>query len=107
MTIKGFKPVGSSGPVGSVLYRPPTDHDTEIYIFECPGCECMHFFRVKGERPLWNWNGDLVEPTVSPSIVVTVELSRCHFFIKKGQLEFLEDCTHEFAGKTVAMTEVR
>jgi hypothetical protein len=28
---------------------------------------------------------------------------RCHTFVKNGQIEFLSDCTHELAGKTVNM----
>ena len=27
----------------------------------------------------------------------------CHSFVRAGQIEFLGDCTHEFAGQTVPM----
>lgn len=50
---------------------------------------------------------------MSPSILVQYNGSdagidgappaRCHLFIRAGQIEFLGDCTHEFAGKTVPM----
>ncbi|MGC4033677.1 MAG: hypothetical protein QM754_18485 [Tepidisphaeraceae bacterium] len=28
---------------------------------------------------------------------------RCHSFVRDGQIEFLGDCTHELAGKTVPL----
>lgn len=93
-----------------------------MLLFNCPGCGCLHGPKVEGEGR-WTWNGDLVRPTVSPSILVrgtvpitdeeharimageTVEPKPlvCHSFVRDGQIEFLSDCTHALAGKTVEL----
>ena len=52
-------------------------------------------------RPLWQWDGDLAAPTVSPSILVTTGEARCHSFVRAGTWQFLSDCTHTLAGQTV------
>lgn len=95
--------------------------------FWCPGCREMHEVRVDGEgRPCWNFNEDYDRPTFSPSILVRgvqTEIDDrgewtgewicgpdgkplplvCHSFVKDGRIQFLADCTHELAGKTVAL----
>lgn len=73
--------------------------------FFCPGCGHDHWFKCDGVSPTWTWNGDLIKPTVSPSIFCNPNdpQSRCHLFMKDGHLEFLGDCWHELAGKTVPM----
>jgi hypothetical protein len=62
----------------------------------------------------WNFNGDFNAPTLHPSVLVTMTRPRdpsvskkiCHSFIKDGFIQFLGDCTHELAGKTVKLPEV-
>lgn len=68
---------------------------------------------VGGRRegtPNWTWNGSVEAPTVRPSV-----LSRggdvdgehvCHSWINEGKVQFLSDCTHEFAGKTLDLLEI-
>jgi hypothetical protein len=79
--------------------------------------------------PGWVFNGNYDRPTFSPSILVTsghyagsgskcwctynaseiaagrepsgFKCSRCHSFVRNGQIQFLTDCTHKLAGKTV------
>ena len=53
----------------------------------------------------WTFNGDMVKPTVSPSLLLHPgkEHPRCHLFIRDGYLQYLNDCGHELAGKTVKM----
>ena len=107
------------------------ERETETLVcFHCPGCACGHALRVKGETgPVWQWNGDLDKATFSPSLLVTrhqweppvtaenmaefdrapwkqtkVE-KRCHSFIKDGQIQFLGDCSHDLASKTVDVPE--
>lgn len=83
------------------------------------------------KSPSWSWNGDVEKPTFSPSILVrsghyvpmydgggcwcdfNAELAAkgeeptkhrcgiCHSFVTNGCIQFLGDCTHELAGKTV------
>lgn len=91
------------------MNNPFTDHSARL-IFLCPGCESHHFVRVRGPGPVWQFNGDVVKPTVSPSILVTYHhhptdhfatTAICHSFIRDGQIEFLSDCTHKLSGKTI------
>lgn len=95
------------------------------YIFWCEGCQSHHYLQVSGV-PKWDWDGDLVRPTANPSFLcrstepvtdaeveailsgVNVEPKTrvCHFFIKKGNMEYLNDCTHKLMGQTVPMTPI-
>lgn len=79
--------------------------DREEWHFQCPGCCGAHFITTKGERPLWQWNGDLERPTVTPSILVTLAGARCHLFIRDGNIQFLDDCDHALKGQTVPLPD--
>lgn len=86
-------------------------------VFFCPGCRCEHGVwtsKAASNGARWTWNGDMVRPTFSPSLVVTTEMpqgreapakvvTRCHSFVRDGQIQFLDDCTHELRGKTVPL----
>jgi Family of unknown function (DUF6527) len=108
-----------------------------MLLFRCPGCKSTHGVSVDSEefknwtkqvsygahakRPAWGWNGDMVKPTFSPSILVTYpanlnaseEFSEwrtdrvCHSFITDGNIQFLGDCTHELANQIVPLPEWR
>lgn len=86
-----------------------------------------------GPHPRWGYNGNPSRPTFTPSIFVTstdfTEKGRadyeawyaagcpklegghkfesrptvCHSFVRDGQIQFLGDCTHALAGKTVPL----
>lgn len=98
------------------------------YGFECPGCGCLHYI-----NSTWNFNNDFDKPTVTPSILVKTghycsqhkagdhcwcsynkehpesnyfKCGICHSFITNGKIQFLNDCTHKLAGKTVDMLDV-
>ncbi len=93
--------------------------------FWCPGCEEMHAIKIEG-APAWEWDGNVNAPTISPSIRVrgkrrlTDDEHRrimagerleipdqcCHSFVRAGQIEFLSDCTHPLAGKTVPLPDL-
>ena len=80
------------------------------YSFWCSGCKCRHYIWTKNEgydHPIWEFNGDLNNPTVHPSVLVTYPVGGvnniCHSFIRDGKIEYLSDCTHELAGKTIEM----
>lgn len=95
--------------------------------FRCPGCDEMHVVNAG-----WTFDGNYDAPTLSPSILVTgghyvsshkagdhcyctwserfpdipapkFKCGRCHSFVRAGQIEFLDDCTHALAGKTVPL----
>lgn len=68
----------------------------------CPGCKYPH--RIETGPRGWTWNGRLDKPTFAPSVLSTTrgeQPARCHCYVRDGQIQFLNDCTHEFAGKTV------
>lgn len=80
----------------------------QAFTFHCPGCaeydslSAPHVFDDS-----WTYNGDGDKPTVNPSILVTGHQGRlCHSFVREGRIEFLSDCTHSLAGKTVELPEV-
>jgi hypothetical protein len=72
---------------------------------------------------VWIFNGNMEKPTFSPSILVRgtqpvtdAEAAAilagakvdprplvCHSFVHDGFIQYLPDCTHEFAGKTIPM----
>ena len=35
----------------------------------CPGCDQLHLVGLTGNGPLWEWDGNLDAPTISPSIL--------------------------------------
>jgi hypothetical protein len=83
-------------------------------IFFCPGCKSTHSVNTARNGPRWTYNGDPARPTFSPSILVTTRWSEtdaterddvCHSFVRDGKIQFLGDCTHELAGKTVSLPE--
>lgn len=83
-------------------------NDTEeIWGFKCPACGRTHqFWTKKDGKPWWSFNGDVENPTVHPSVAVTMHDGFCHFFIKDGKMQFLNDCTHRLAGNTVEMENI-
>ena len=71
--------------------------------FMCPGCNEVHAF-----NSTWTFNNDFDKPTVSPSILMRERGDTprvCHSFIKEGMIQFLGDCTHKLAGKTVPLED--
>lgn len=92
----------------------------DLLIWHCPGCRRAHSIRAReltaaGEHdgPGWSWNGDAQRPTFSPSVLVSYDGADagrdgappavCHSFVVDGAMQFLGDCTHAQAGKTVAI----
>ncbi|PMS91932.1 DUF6527 family protein [Vibrio parahaemolyticus] len=91
------------------LVEPVVDKQGDVVAYSayCPGCKMGHVIYVKG-RVVWGFNGNLQKPTFTPSLMVNRDLSnsnapRCHSFIRDGQWQFLNDCTHSLKGKTVPM----
>lgn len=56
----------------------------------------------------WNWNGNVDKPTLTPSILTTNGEAghRCHCYVTAGGVEYLTDCTHEFAGQKLELLDV-
>ena len=115
-----------------------TDHTGRFYgiRINCPGCASTsqgrmgcHVLPVRwlpagmaeahqvAERPHWDFDGNLDQPTLSPSILTTWnewqgegnpdKAHVCHSFVRAGRIEFLSDCTHALAGQTVDLPEIQ
>lgn len=74
----------------------------------CPGCRCLHLVHTQPQpepSPVWTMTGPPDKPTIRPSILTRggAEDRCCHVFITEGQIEYLHDCNHALAGKTVPM----
>ena len=54
----------------------------------------------------WTWNGSTNAPTLRPSVRTEGHNFRCHSFINDGNVQFLDDCSHELAGQTLALNDL-
>ena len=91
-------------------------------LFWCPGCKQSHGVITrevdptrlnersleiweKNGRPKWTFDGNMKKPTFTPSIHVKDrdDGTMCHFFVRAGMIQFLDDCKHKLAGQTVPM----
>lgn len=65
---------------------------------------------LKGSRRgthCWSWNGSILNPTLKPSILSKAGKGHvCHSFVNDGKIQFLSDCSHELAGKTMDLLDV-
>lgn len=96
------------------------DPEQRVFIFDeaehktamlyMPGLPCPVQIRVSGPHPVWDWNGDVYNPTFSPSILTRLPWGpkgkeiRNHVFVRNGRIQYLSDCSHKYAGK--AMVEL-
>lgn len=103
----------------------PEEEAKGIMAIMCPACKCHHMIATSPAYPfnkgtvreaIWNFNGDMDNPTFSPSLLITtpevkdeeytIPATVCHSHIINGQIEFCGDCTHELNGQTVPLPEV-
>ncbi len=76
------------------------------WVIFCPACKDFHQMNDG-----WEYNGLEDSPTFSPSIMVTQGFGNakaatvCHSFVTDGKIRYLQDCTHDMAGKVVALPE--
>lgn len=96
------------------------DKTQKRHYYWCPGCDALHGIAILPDRQDngagWSFSGTLECPTYSPSQLTKTKLMRddtgkekefvCHTFIRNGQIEFLNDCTHELKGKTVPLPQL-
>jgi hypothetical protein len=73
------------------------------YWFQCPGCLNCHGVTIAPPNAKWTFNGSLDRPTFAPSLLCNKDdpANRCHLFLRDGKIEYLADCHHALAGKTV------
>lgn len=79
----------------------------EYYFFYCPACKHEHTFTVKADKTQWNFNGNINNPSFSPSLL-NKELdeegkikSICHLVITDNKIHYALDCTHELRGQII------
>lgn len=64
---------------------------------------------VSRPEPVWGWNGDVYNPTFTPSILTRMPWGELgheivnHVFVRDGKIQYLGDCSHEYAGKTMEL----
>ncbi len=79
------------------------------HLFWCEPCNT----RMWWDDDRWSWNGDYDHPTVQGSIKWMGPVGGredggiCHLLIEDGFIHYCADCTHELAGQTVSMQDVR
>lgn len=114
----------------SKCLRMPYDNGHIEYYFYCAGCQHNHSIVTKwgdvqldrwhkkmdqkdknSNPPMWRFTGSLDHPTISPSVLYKWAAGEksgvCHFFVKQGVIEYLEDCTHQFKGKKLGLENVK
>ena len=94
---------------------------TPYYLIECPACGHGHVYDSR-----WTFNGDFDKPTFRASMLSKYRHPKgysnenpapvgwqgeyveevCHSFVTDGMIEYLSDCTHEYAGKTIELPNV-
>lgn len=105
--------------------------------FYCPGCKENHTVAIdtKIQGANWKLSGTLDKPTLAPSVFVKTGhyckgqpqppnctscnhkdedgepwpwgCAACHSFVRDGQIQFLNDCTHELAGQTIPLEDIK
>jgi hypothetical protein len=84
------------------------------FVIFCPACRCGHGIWTTNKNEvnnaLWTFDGNMDRPTISPSILVRhTDFNGkdvvCHSFVNNGMIQFLGDCSHEMAGKTLELPE--
>jgi len=79
--------------------------DKKQFYFQCIGCGYNHAFRLKSDGGHHFFNGDLDNPTISPSLLENYPGQVCHSFIENGKIQYLSDCHHALAGQTIELPE--
>lgn len=98
------------------------------YSFFCPGCghDHVYYTNPEGNKPRWTFNGDLNNPSFSPSLLNRWGKEadpnwkepddtegpngnwsgRCHLFVTNGKIQYCGDCTHQLSGQTIDLPDI-
>lgn len=100
-----FKKASKTQKISQHAVLLPIQHSPGKYLFFCPGCQTGHMINTNPANgwPCHRLTGTLDKPTVRASVLAPTRVPRCHSFITEGRIEFLNDCTHELAGRTVEL----
>lgn len=94
---------------GNGTYTPcPPDEATHIKLrFPGPFTNRMIPVTTGDKLPdMWQWNGQTLTPTLSPSIRSRIGDAVCHSYVRLGRVEFCADSTHGLAGQTIDLLDV-
>lgn len=111
------------GQLGTKLRRAgrPEGYTANGLAHWCPACREMHQYALDGPNSSgarWTWDGNVERPTFNPSMNIRTNpvgdphyqwqamSSTCHYFLHNGQIQYLSDCTHALAGRTIDMPEL-
>ena len=90
---------------------------TQHLTWWCEPCDSHHSVPVvvgpnPPEKKVWGFNGDLKKPTLTPSVHYLGWKDqngnikgKCHLFLRNGMVQYLSDCSHDMAGKTVKVQD--
>jgi hypothetical protein len=109
------------------------DVENDGLSFWCTGCNSAHtIYHGNSTNARWSWNGNIDKPTFSPSVLIRsghyipdtitdtcwctynrdnpdngngFKCGVCHSFIIDGNIQYLDDCTHELKGQTIPLPE--
>ena len=82
-------------------------HHTQ-YLYNCPGCGYEHAFSLKKDGGHHDFNMNLDNPTISPSLLQNFSKDRiCHSFIVDGKIQYLNDCHHSLKGQTIELPDYK
>lgn len=71
----------------------------------CPACKAEHFF-----DDTWEFNNSFRNPSFKPSLRIEYEaegeVHMCHFIVKRGIIAYVEDSTHNLAGRIMYLPDL-
>lgn len=107
--VRSFPLFKKAKPQANLLQ--PILNNQGSYIFFCPGCQTNHLVCTIPKKGTYHvLSGSLAEPTIRASVLVAGNkkegIPRCHAYITKGMIEYLQDSTHELANKTVPLQPI-
>lgn len=97
------------GPV--VIRRLVSRHGTRQIEWRCPGCRRWHYLSrtqtfglLAYGGAIYKWNESDFRPTIEQPMRHSGD--GCFYTMRQGRLQFSDECTHDLAGKDVAMEPI-
>lgn len=87
-----------------------SQHSPGSVCIHCPGCGFEHFIPLVDDKifgKVWNFDGNVEFPSITPGIDFDYSNRRCHFIIIKGKIKYYPDTTHKFSDLTIDLPEIQ
>lgn len=120
------------GQVGKKLRSYGTSGTSRGFAHWCPACGEAHIFITEQRQaggPQWTFDGNFDAPTFGPSMKITGKQTVqddkgewtgewvrdesgatldlcCHYYLRAGMLDYLNDCTHALKGQKIELPEL-